>query len=54
MKFHLSLLGTEILNVEFSWPARGVYPVPDFFYSEDEFDSDVEEELFVPDEEDED
>lgn len=41
MKFHLNLLGTEILSIEFAWPARGVYPVPDFFYDdtlEDDFD----------------
>lgn len=51
MKFHLSLLGTEILSIEFAWPARGVYPVPDFFYGEDDFDAELEEEFFVPDEE---
>ena len=38
MRFHLNIMGVELFSVEFAWPARGVYPVPDNFYSEAELD----------------
>lgn len=38
MKFSFSLMGMELFGVEFSWPARGVYPVPDYIPSEEELE----------------
>lgn len=34
MRFLLCFLGTEILDFEFTWPSRGIYPVPDYIPSE--------------------
>lgn len=36
MRFSLSILAMEIFSFEFALPSRGLYPVPDFYPSEDE------------------
>lgn len=40
MRFSFCLMGVEVFTVEFAYPSRGVYPVPDYISSE--FDSDFE------------
>lgn len=41
-------MGMELLAFEFSWPSRGVYPVPEEIWSEEEvlelFNSEEDEE----------
>lgn len=38
MRFRFYFLGTEILELEFAWPARGIYPVPDWFATEEDLE----------------
>lgn len=40
MRFAFSLMGMELFSVEFAYPARGVYPVPEYIPSE--FENDLE------------
>lgn len=48
MRFSFNLMGMELLSFEFAWPARGLYPVPDEIFMEDEvlelFSSEEDEE----------
>lgn len=37
MKFTLNLMGMELASFEFSWPSRGVYPVPDYIPEAEDF-----------------
>lgn len=34
MRFSISFMGETLFEVEFAWPARGVFPVPDWIPSE--------------------
>lgn len=36
MRFRFFFFGTSIFEVDLAWPARGMYPVPEEIYSEDE------------------
>lgn len=36
MKFSLSILHMEVFSIEFALPSRGLFPVPDFYSSEEE------------------
>ena len=37
MRFGLNILGMEVFSVEFAWPSKGVFNVPDFIPSEFEY-----------------